>query len=228
MSGKTLSVILPIYNQADHIEHVVVGFVSVLEHVPVDWEMLLIPNGCVDGSEEICGRLSEQNPRVLSRTSAKAGWGNAVRHGLRLAKGEILCFTNSARTSSETLRFALNEYLKKQPCVVKVRRVIRDSLLRKFGSYLYNIENYLLFGLRTMDINGTPKIFPRSYEALLQMKEEGDLLDLEFNVICRQNNYRVVEPETVSSARHGGSSTTKLDSAWRMYAGAFRLWKGLR
>jgi glycosyltransferase involved in cell wall biosynthesis len=228
IGNGVFSLILPIYNQADHIEKIVGEMARELDSLPIGWEILLVPNGCRDGSEDICRSLSREEARILSFVSPKAGWGNAVRYGLQKSRGDTLCFTNSARTAAGALRESISKYLDEQPCVLKVKRAVRDSIFRKLGSLLYNAENYMLFGINVSDINGTPKIFPRSYAALLDMKEEGDLLDLEFNVICKRNRYRVIEPSVVSTTRHGGKSTTKLSSAWRMYCGSVRLWKELR
>ena len=57
------------------------------------------------------------------------------------------------------------------------------------------------------------------------IQNDGDLIDLEFNVYCRQENYPMLEVPIFSSHRHGGKSTTRMRSALRMYHGAYRLWR---
>jgi len=93
---------------------------------------------------------------------------------------------------------------------------------------IYNLETRMLFDLPYWDINGTPKIFPRTFEKLLQLKENGDLIDAEFNIICRTQAYPVLEVPLVSVTRRGGKSTTNLGSAVKMYLGAFLLWQRIR
>lgn len=73
------------------------------------------------------------------------------------------------------------------------------------------------------DINGTSKVFPRVFDALLHLQRNDDLVDLEFIVTCREHGYPIMEMPIFSSRRHGGSSTTGLESALKMYRGAFDL-----
>jgi hypothetical protein len=90
------------------------------------------------------------------------------------------------------------------------------------------LECRALFDLSYWDINGTPKVFPRKFDKLLALTREDDLIDAEFNVICRRENYPVIEVPILSYRRHGGRSTTSYRSAVRMYLGALQMWNDLR
>ena len=93
------SVVLPVYNQADHIEEIARGYASALDLAGLDWEMVLVPNNCRDDSAAICRGLSTRDPRVQVEELDLGGWGRAVRAGLARCTGESLCYTNSARTT---------------------------------------------------------------------------------------------------------------------------------
>ena len=112
--------------------------------------------------------------------------------------------------------------------VVKSNRKIRESWRRRLGSLLYNLECRALFDLSAWDINGTPKIFPRAFTRLMALTRDDDLIDAEFNVVCRRENYSLIEVPVFSYKRHGGRSTTNYRSAWKMYAGVFQMWRALR
>jgi hypothetical protein len=111
--------------------------------------------------------------------------------------------------------------------VVKANRKIRDGWRRRLGSLLYNLECRALFDLSNWDVNGTPKVFPRTFRRLTELTREDDLIDAEFCLVCRQEDYPMVEIPIFSSRRHGGKSTTNYSSAWRMYLGAYNLWRSL-
>jgi hypothetical protein len=83
----------------------------------------------------------------------------------------------------------------------------------------------MLFDLNNWDVNGTPKVFPRAFGKLLDLKRDDDLIDAEFSMICRRENYRMLEIPIFSHRRHGGKSTTRFNSAIKMYAGALSLWR---
>jgi hypothetical protein len=68
-------------------------------------------------------------------------------------------------------------------------------------------------------------VFSRSLGKLLELTRKDDLIDLEFNVICRREGYRVLEVPVFSNVRHGGRSTTSHASALRLYLGALSMWR---
>ena len=93
---------------------------------------------------------------------------------------------------------------------------------------LYNVQCRTLFDLPVWDVNGTPKVFGRDALDLLRLDENGDLIDLEFIVKCKELGLQILEVPIVSAVRHGGESTTNVASAWKMYEGAFRMWLSRR
>jgi hypothetical protein len=59
------------------------------------------------------------------------------------------------------------------------------------------------------------------------LTREDDLIDAEFNAICRRHDYPVIEVPVLSTKRHGGKSTTNYASAFKMYVGAYELWRAM-
>lgn len=216
------------YNQADHIQAIVDEYEATLSRIQNPHEMLLVVNASRDKSLDVCNALAERYASVRVLQSERGGWGLAVKLGLSQARGELLCYTNSARTTAQDLSLLLLYAVANPGNVIKANRKVRESLQRRVGSLLYNIEGRTLFDLAYWDINGTPKVFPRQFSKLLHLKSDNDLIDLEFNVICRRENYPVLEVPIFSSRRHGGKSTTRYGSAFRMYVGAYRLWQQMR
>ncbi|MBV8748929.1 MAG: glycosyltransferase, partial [Candidatus Eremiobacteraeota bacterium] len=223
MSDPAFSVILPIYNQADHLESVVESYERALAAAAIDHELLLVVNGSRDTSLELAHALAERFPAVRVFHEDRGGWGRAVKRGIREARGAQLCYTNSARTTDRDLTLLLLYARAFPDTVVKANRKIRDSWHRRIGSLLYNVECRTLFDLSCWDVNGTPKIFPRQFDALLTLERDDDLIDVEFDALCRRHNYPMIEVPIFSSRRHGARSTTTLRSAARLYIGAFRL-----
>lgn len=220
-----VSIILPIYNQADHIGKIVQGYVDVLSQFIQEFELVLVLNACTDNSAAVCHELFKNDSRIKIVETPESGWGKAVKLGIKNASGEIVCYTNSARTSPEVLRSVLEYSLVNPNVVVKANRKIRDSFRRRLGSLLYNLECRMLFDSPVWDINGTPKVFPRRYTPLLNLSREDDLIDAEFVALCRKHDYPMLEVPVLSTRRHGGKSTTNYGSAVKMYIGALQLWQ---
>lgn len=228
MTVGLVSVILPVHDQADHIGAIADEHEAELARLAVPHETLLVPNGCRDRSEAVCEEAAQKHPAVRVVSSPRGGWGAAVRYGLSVARGDLLCYANSARTAPRDLALLLLYALAYPGVVVKANRKIREGAGRRLGSLLYNLQCRSLFDLSSWDINGTPKVFPRSFARLLSLSREDDLIDAEFSVICRREGYPMIEVPIFSTRRHGGRSTTNVRSALRMYTGAFRLARAMR
>jgi glycosyltransferase involved in cell wall biosynthesis len=228
LSAPAFSVILPIYNQADHIERVVGAYERALEAAALDHELLLVVNGSRDDSLAIARAQAERYPAVRVFEEERAGWGRAVKRGIRESRGAHICYTNSARTTDRDLTLMLLYARAFPETVVKANRKLRESAVRRVGSLLYNLECRTLFDLSCWDVNGTPKIFPRSFGALLALERDDDLIDAEFTAVCRRRGYPMIEVPIFSARRHGSTSTTGYKSALRLYAGALGLFRDLR
>jgi len=226
VSSTLASIILPVYNQETHVREVLEEYVGSLQRLHIPYELLPVINGPRrDRSLEVCQDLQAKFRCIRTLCIDAGGWGRAVRFGLSEAKGDLLCFTNSARTTARDLLLALVYGSVHDDAVIKANRKIRSSARRRLGSLLYNLECRALFDLPYWDVNGTPKVFSRKLSRLLELTRNDDLIDLEFNIICRLADYPVIEIPIFSSKRHSGKSTTSLNSAFRMYAGAWQLHK---
>lgn len=216
------SVVLPVCNQADHVQSVVKEYAKKLAGLPVPYEIILVVNGCRDQSEAVCEALASAHENIRLIVSRSGGWGLAVKLGMNAAGGNLLCFTNSARTTADDLLVSIQVALSNRGTVIKANRRMRGDPLRRLGSFLYNVQCRMLFQIPVWDINGTPKVFPREFAHLLTLSEDGDLFDMEFLHQCTIRGLPIEEIPIHRTSRHGGKSTTTLLSALRMYRGAFR------
>jgi glycosyltransferase involved in cell wall biosynthesis len=228
MNETLVSIILPVYNQADHLAKIVDDYEEALGRMQYPHELLLVLNNCHDDSSKVAHGLAAKYSTVKVLETPKSGWGLAIKMGLREAKGDVLCYTNSARTTGQDLVLCVLYALVFPNVVIKANRRIRENWQRRLGSLLYNLQCRSLFDLPTWDINGTPKVFPRKFDKLLNLQCNDDLIDAEFSVVCRRAGYPILELPMFSARRHGGKSTTTLRSALRLYRGVFRLRRRMR
>jgi glycosyltransferase involved in cell wall biosynthesis len=223
-----VSLVLPVHNQADHIGEVTAQYRAALQRVLSAQEIILVPNGCGDDSVAVCEALAKEAPDLHVVRSEEAGWGRAIRRGLSAAQGDLLAYTNSARTSAGDLELIVRYSLANPNVVVKAHRRSRDSWTRKLGSFLYNLECRALLDLPTWDINATPKVFRRVVYETISLTSDGDLIDLELYAKCKQHGVPVLEVPIYSWQRYAGKSTTNYTSAMRMYLGAWQMWRATR
>jgi glycosyltransferase involved in cell wall biosynthesis len=218
-----VSIVLPFYRQARDVAEIVTRLGFQLLQMDLEHEFLLVPNGPDDGTRQSCTRIAAimRNAIVVV---AERTVGAAVRAGIASASGDLVCYTNSARTQPNDLRRAVIEALRSPDTIVKAVRLTRDSKIRRLGSLLFNIECNMLFDVNSSDVNGTPKIFPKSCVGLLNLTRNDDLIDLEFMWTCRRFNYQIIELPIDETPRFSGHSTSSYMTALRLYWGAYRMW----
>ena len=221
MDKPTFSVILPLYKQVNHAEYLYNTYTDNLQSLNDSWELLFVVNGANDGAVEKLNSINKlENVKVL--WLEKGGWGRAVKFGLSEANGKYLCYTNSARTEISDLLLILNYAKVNNDNVVKATRIIREKLIRKVGSILYNLECRILYRVPIWDVNGTPKVIPQKVYRQLNIISDDDLIDAEIIIKCARNKSLIIDIPVVSTTRISGSSTTNFMSAYKMYSGLFR------
>jgi arabinofuranan 3-O-arabinosyltransferase len=223
-----LSIVLPFYRQAGDVAEIVKRLQSQLFEIGLEHEFLLVPNGPDDGTRMSCTRIAATMRNANVVVTERAGWGAAVRAGIASASGDLICYTNSARTQPGDFQRAVIQALGSPDRIVKAVRPARESRVRRLGSLLFNIECNFLFNINSFDVNGTPKIFPKSFVGLSNLTRSDDLLDLEFMWVCRRFNYPIVEFPIAGTPRFSGRSTTDYMTALRLYWAAFRMWQDVK
>lgn len=88
-----VSIIIPVYNAKLYIEECV-G--SILTQNYQDFELLLIDNGSVDNSFELCQQLALKDERIkVFREEVNQGVSMARNQGIGIAKGEFITFVDA-------------------------------------------------------------------------------------------------------------------------------------
>ena len=88
---KRVSIVVPVYNEEDNIEHFVQSVEAVMEQLPYDYELLFIDDGSRDRSRAILRELGERDVRVQSIFLARnSGHQLALTCGTDHADGDAV------------------------------------------------------------------------------------------------------------------------------------------
>ena len=111
-----VSVILPVYNQADLLEE---GIESVLAQTRQNLELIVLNDGSTDRIDEVLRRF-HSNPRVRILSQKNLGLPNALTNGFRFARGEYRYWTSADNVMEPVQLERLVEFLGEHPTTAMV------------------------------------------------------------------------------------------------------------
>lgn len=91
-NNPVISIIIPVYNVEKYLSQCLD---SILEQTFTDFEVLLIDDGSLDRSGDICDKYAEKDGRIRTYHQQNAGVSSARNVGLYYAKGTYITFIDS-------------------------------------------------------------------------------------------------------------------------------------
>lgn len=83
-----LSIIVPVFNEASHLEDVIHLLLS--SPCPIDRQWIFVDDSSTDNSFEILNRLQPEYGYELHKLPKNSGKGSAIRHGLKFITGDFV------------------------------------------------------------------------------------------------------------------------------------------
>jgi glycosyltransferase involved in cell wall biosynthesis len=228
-----ISLVVPAYRQETRIAQDVERIHAILETLGMPFEVIVVVDGAVDGTR----RAAEAAAAALAHARVLAyernhGKGYAVRHGMRIARGEVIGFVDSGGDlDPEGLRDAVRVMAKGEADVVVGSKRHPDSVVhyprrRRVYSAVYQLLAWLLFGFSVRDTQAGLKLFRREVvqRALPLLSVDRYAFDVELLAVARLLGYKrfVETPITVhlefgSSVGLGSIASMLRDTALVFY-----------
>jgi glycosyltransferase involved in cell wall biosynthesis len=218
--GLDLSVVIPCLNEAGTLAIVIEKARRACEALGLSGEIVVADNGSTDGSPEIAARAGARVVHVKER-----GYGNALRHGARAAKGRLLVMGDADDTYDfgEMGRFV--ERLEQGADFVMGTRLGPGRILpganpwlhRRVGTPALTFALNRLFGLRIRDVNCGMRGITRAKFAELDLRSSGMEFASEMLIKAAVMQLRIEEvPVTLHPDRRPGRShLRRWSDGWR-------------
>lgn len=216
-----LSVIIPCHNEAAHIGGMIVRTEEALRHIP--HEVLIVADGCTDGSADIARGLIAVHPTVrLIENADRLGKGGAIRRGVLAAAGDTIAFIDGdGEIDPSFIRVAYDTLGTRNADIVIGNRYAptggyHTTFLRRLTSRTYQALNRLLFGLAVRDTQAGMKLFKGDIARALfgAMTIEGYAFDIDILSRAHRRGYNILDiPMT---QRFKGTSKVTVRHALRM------------
>lgn len=163
---KTLSIVIPAYNEEDCIESTTHLISERLERDKIDYEILVVNDNSKDNTEAVLQKINQENRHICYINNYYPnGFGFAVRCGLENFSGDAVAVVMA--DNSDSPDNIVEYYYKLQEgydCVfgsrfIKGGKVIDYPIHKLFINRLANLFIQVLFGLKFNDTTNAFKIY---------------------------------------------------------------------
>ena len=233
-----LSIVVPCYNEEDCIGTTMPHLVEVFQKAGIDFEVVMVDNGSRDRTGSIIDDLIGRGlPIRKAVVAVNKGWGVGIRTGVKAARGRYigtLCADGQVAPESVLLIYR-SLAAAGGNTIAKARRRFRpDGAVRKIISIVYNALMLVLFpGLRTVDVNGHPKIFPAEILHSIDLTSDDWFVDAEAMLKAQYLRLMVIEIDVPGHLRKGGRSNVRINTVFEFllnivryrFGGPWREWR---
>ena len=205
---KSLSVILPAFNEEANIRAVVEdAYRNILKITPV-FEIIVVNDGSKDRTGEICDRLVEEFSEVrVVHHARNRGYGAALKSGIELARCDLIFFTDADGQFDLKEVAALLEQTDAFDIVAGYRARRQDPPHRLLFAWGWNILVRVVLGIRIRDIDCAFKVFHRRVFKKVQIQSVGAMVNTEIFAQVSRFGMTVKEVPVSHFPRQHGKST---------------------
>ena len=147
MAKQSLSIVVPVFNESDNLEHFYAAVRHEMERLPYEWELIFVDDGSTDASRAILERLEREDAHVQSIFLAcNSGHQLALTCGLDHADGDAVITLDGDMQHPPSLIPTLLQYWKEGYEVVQtIRDTTEDAswLKRKTSAAYYRWLNVI-------------------------------------------------------------------------------------
>jgi glycosyltransferase involved in cell wall biosynthesis len=226
MNGKKfgISCVFPAYNEEENIEKAIREAIKVFVNFGLDYEIIVVDDGSEDGTSEVTLNMAKKNKNIrLIKHPINLGYANALRTGFKSANKDYVFYTDADN------QFDLKDIQKALPLIKEADMVIgyrlerADNIIRKMGSFGYNLLARELLKLDVKDIDCAFKLFRREVFDKIEIKTKAWLVDTEILAKAKKNNMIIKEIGVKHLPRKQGKVTVKPGDIVRSFKGLLNL-----
>ena len=194
-----ISVVVPAYQEAEDIEQVLDRLCDTLNRKFENFEIIVVADGCTDGTETRAAAHSDPRIKVLSYQPNR-GKGYALKHGVKEATGKYVAFCDGDLDIHPDSISVLYDLLKLENAEAVVgskmhpNSIVDYPKFRRIQSRIFRAIVRILFDLKVTDTQTGLKVFLGAAlrDEIQKVDVEGFAFDLEL-LIRMSKNYKIIE-----------------------------------
>lgn len=208
-----VSIIIPAYNEQDRISRTITHYSSFFDTLvysnTLNYELLIILNGCTDKTIDVVRSHQKVNDKIHLHNLEQAGKGRALIHGFKDAidrSNDLIGFVDADMATSPESFYTLINKIANNDGIIASRYIEGATIsparpfIKRWGSqWIYEPLVWLLLGLQFKDLQCGAKLFRRrTVESVIdQCSVLNWAFDIEFLYLCKKNKFFIQEVPTI-------------------------------
>ena len=235
MASPFLSIIVPAYNEEHRLPYTLEQIFSFLKEQSYTAEVLVVENGSKDRTFEIATGFAKRYPNLYVFQEKQRGKGNAVRHGMREARGEywFMCDADLSMPIAELKKF-LPPVLNDVDIAIASREVkgavrYNEPYLRHLTGRVFNnlIRLLVLPGLQDTQCGFKCFRAQVAEDVFRYQTLTGWSFDVEILYIAQQKGYQISEIP-IHWYFSADTKISILKDSWQMFLDLLRIRRNAR
>ncbi|MFA6250699.1 MAG: glycosyltransferase family 2 protein [Candidatus Shapirobacteria bacterium] len=226
-----LSVFFPCYNEEKNIANTVNKSLPIIKSISKNWEIIIINDGSKDKTGEVVLALQKLHPdniKIITHNPNR-GYGGALKSGLYNSRYPWIVFTDADGQFDFTDIHALLEKQHETQADIVIGYYLgrKVPFYRIWGSKLWQLAVFLLFGLKVTDIDCGFKLINQKVVKAIPMlqAERGPFITSEFLIHAKKAGFKICETGVHHFSRQEGEATgAKLNVILAGFKDLFSLW----
>jgi putative flippase GtrA len=208
VTPRSLSVVLPAYNEEGLIANTISNIMSVLTSWMSDFEVIVVNDGSKDRTGEIVTQLRAYDQRIrLINHPINKGYGAALVSGFETVTKELVFFMDSDG------QFDIRDLVRFFPLIEEFGAVIgyrihrQDTWMRKFNAWGWKKLVGFIFNVHVRDIDCAFKLFRAEFFRTNQLETRGAMINAEILYKLARAGYICTEVGVQHLPRLAGKAT---------------------
>jgi putative flippase GtrA len=205
---RSLSVVLPAYNEAATIERTLSCALETLHAWQLDFELIVVDDGSTDQTAAFVQQVEWKDRRVrLLLHPTNRGYGEALKTGFAQTHKELVFFMDADGQFALQDLAAFFPFIDEYDAVLGYRLQRQDAWMRQVNAWCWNRLVRFVFGIQVRDIDCAFKLFRGPVLRSLTLESGGAMLNTEILYKWSRRGATYTEVGVHHYPRRGGKAT---------------------
>lgn len=226
---KSITIVLPAYNEEKNIEKAVQASVDVLKELVSEYEVIVVDDGSKDRTGKLADDLADKNNNIkVIHHPENRGYGPSLKTGFSNARGELI-FTAPADNQQDISELRLFLPMIENADIVAGYRLRRyDPFCRRLNAKLWNVLVSSLFKISVRDIDWV-KLYRKKVLNDIEIEADSAFMDTEILARAARKGFIIKEVGVHHYPRkYGKQSGNDITVIFKAFKDLFGLYRRLK